>query len=195
MKKTVVFFLVIAILICALSSCACKHDFAPATCTKPATCSKCGETQGEALGHSFNAATCTVPAACTKCGITQGTALGHTTTCASDSPCTRCGEMVAHNYKGNAKTGIISCLACSAKVDYSTIHGKPIEELSYVEKAYVSWTINNYMTAVDRNGRYLYTEQEAYSNSAYDLGYTYSEMVSFWKNHTGTSAWMHYYSK
>ena len=31
----------------------CKeHDFSPATCTKPATCKNCGETQGVALGHT-----------------------------------------------------------------------------------------------------------------------------------------------
>ena len=29
------------------------HDFAPATCTTPKTCSRCGATEGNALGHDF----------------------------------------------------------------------------------------------------------------------------------------------
>ena len=29
----------------------CNHDWIPATCTVPATCSKCEKTEGEALGH------------------------------------------------------------------------------------------------------------------------------------------------
>ncbi len=36
-----------------------KHNFSPATCTTAATYTKCGETNGSALGHDFSEATCT----------------------------------------------------------------------------------------------------------------------------------------
>ena len=51
-------------------------EFAPATCTAPATC-ECGATQGEALGHTWVDATCTDPKTCSVCGETEGEALGH----------------------------------------------------------------------------------------------------------------------
>ena len=53
------------------------HDYAPATCTTPATCTICGATEGAALGHKYADATCTEPKTCTICGATEGEALGH----------------------------------------------------------------------------------------------------------------------
>lgn len=41
-----------AILLMGLYGCGCKHEWQDATCTEPKTCSKCGETEGEALGHT-----------------------------------------------------------------------------------------------------------------------------------------------
>lgn len=63
------------------------HDFAPATCTDPRTCTRCGATRGEADGHSFKAATCTTPKICTVCNTKEGNGLGHTT---SNGICERC---------------------------------------------------------------------------------------------------------
>lgn len=57
--------LVLALLLC---SCCTKHEFSPATCTAAATCTKCGEIEGEALGHDWTEATCTAPKTCTVCG-------------------------------------------------------------------------------------------------------------------------------
>ena len=55
------------------------HDMSDATCTAPATCSKCGITEGEKLGHDMADATCTKPATCKRdgCNYTEGKALGH----------------------------------------------------------------------------------------------------------------------
>ena len=36
----------------------CAHTWISATCTKPKTCSKCQETEGEALGHNIDNAVC-----------------------------------------------------------------------------------------------------------------------------------------
>ena len=55
----------------------CTHNWKAATCTDPKTCTKCGATEGSALGHSWKEATCTDPKTCTRCGKTEGSAKGH----------------------------------------------------------------------------------------------------------------------
>ena len=67
------------------------------------TCSKCGDSytanQTAALGHTMSEATCTAPATCTKCGATEGSALGHASVTYSfvnnthTFTCTVCGEV------------------------------------------------------------------------------------------------------
>ena len=51
------------------------HTWSPATCTRPATCTLCGATQGSALGHSWVAATYDQPRRCSVCGETDGAPL------------------------------------------------------------------------------------------------------------------------
>ena len=48
----------------------------PATCTTPARCI-CGKTYGVALGHNMSMATCQKPATCVRCGVTNGTKADH----------------------------------------------------------------------------------------------------------------------
>lgn len=96
MKRSVQ--LIACLLLCTvpfLAACGHEHVWEPATCTEPATCSECGETEGEPLGHSWQEATCTTPKTCTVCGETEGEALGHDWIPAThDAPetCSRCGE-------------------------------------------------------------------------------------------------------
>lgn len=55
-------------------------------------CSKCGATKQELLqplGHTFTDATCTAAKTCSRCGQTQGSALGHSF---SGDSCSRCGS-------------------------------------------------------------------------------------------------------
>ena len=76
MKKLVI--CIMAVLMAAgLSGCCLVHDWEEATCEKPKTCAKCGETEGEALGHVWEEATCTKAKACSVCGAEQGSPLGH----------------------------------------------------------------------------------------------------------------------
>ncbi|MBQ4602459.1 MAG: hypothetical protein IJB24_06305, partial [Clostridia bacterium] len=63
------------------------HNYVPATCTAPMTCTRCEATRGEAKGHKFKAATCFAPKICTVCNTKEGKALGHTT---SNGICERC---------------------------------------------------------------------------------------------------------
>lgn len=46
----------------------CSHSFLSATCTSPATCQKCGKTNGDALGHQWSNATCGEHSTCVRCG-------------------------------------------------------------------------------------------------------------------------------
>ncbi len=64
-------------LLLILTGCQCKHEWKPATCTAPKVCSKCGQTEGVALGHTWQEATCTEPKKCAVCGEVDGEAPGH----------------------------------------------------------------------------------------------------------------------
>lgn len=72
----------------------CSHTYKAATCTAPKTCSKCGATEGKALGHSWKDATCTELKTCSRCGATEGSAKGHSwngATCTAPKTCKTCG--------------------------------------------------------------------------------------------------------
>ena len=72
---------VVAILICVVGGiygythCWFGHVWGAADCTVPATCTRCGATNGSALGHNWNAATYDAPKTCSVCGLTEGSAL------------------------------------------------------------------------------------------------------------------------
>lgn len=50
----------------------CAHDYAPATCTAPITCKKCGATSGKALEHKWIPATCKELKSCSVCKKIEG---------------------------------------------------------------------------------------------------------------------------
>lgn len=68
MKKLFALMLVAVLTATMLVGCCLSHDWAEATCEAPMTCTKCGETEGEALGHNFVGGTCAEPSICEKCG-------------------------------------------------------------------------------------------------------------------------------
>lgn len=75
MKKMKLFsaVLVLAMLLSALTGCACKHEWTDADCKAPKTCKLCGETQGEKTeDHRWEEATTEAPKTCTVCGKTEG---------------------------------------------------------------------------------------------------------------------------
>ena len=66
------------------------HDFAEATCEKPATCKVCGTTEGEKAAHTPGAAAdCENPQVCTVCGFVITKMLGHDY---EDGECVNCGQ-------------------------------------------------------------------------------------------------------
>ena len=68
----------------------CNHEFTEATCEKPKTCTKCGVTDGEALGHNWVDATCEKAKHCTRCEATEGEPLEKPTEAAKG--CSKCNK-------------------------------------------------------------------------------------------------------
>ncbi len=94
------------------------HNYKPATCTQPKTCS-CGDIFGVANGHSWNNATCTAPKQCKTCGVIQGTSLGHSwqnATCSKAKECKVCGatqgSAAGHNWRSATCTAPKQCRTC-----------------------------------------------------------------------------------
>lgn len=95
MKKKLYVLLLAVVCLLVFTGCFCEHEWAPADCVNPSTCTKCGKTEGEALGHVWLAATCEEPKTCEVCGVTEGEAKGHSwveATCTAPKTCERCGE-------------------------------------------------------------------------------------------------------
>ncbi len=64
------------------------HNYTPATCTEPMTCTRCNAVSGKANGHKWIQATCYEPRKCKVCHIEEGRPLGHST---DIGRCSRCG--------------------------------------------------------------------------------------------------------
>lgn len=78
MKQNLTLFVLVLTVSLIFTGCSCSHEWAEADCVTPKTCSKCQETEGEALGHRWREATCTAPRTCASCGLTEGGPLDHT---------------------------------------------------------------------------------------------------------------------
>jgi hypothetical protein len=129
------------ILILLLCTCAFgNHAFSEATCTEPETCSRCGETRGEALGHDYAEATCETPETCSRCGIRRGEPLGHAyreATCLAPETCARCGqtrgEPLGHSMTDATFQTPATCTRCGiteGEPKTAALSGKTLNELT-----------------------------------------------------------------
>lgn len=138
----------------------CSHSFSDATCTKPKTCTKCGATEGSALGHKFSAATCAAPKTCSVCKVTEGTVAAHTY---AAGKCSVCG----------ATDPAVMSLTSSAC--YGTYEGSYVESK---EGQFIKYTIKyNSPTSV---GYYIdqYTEVDASQSEVQHEGKHYQKWHS-----------------
>lgn len=124
---------------------ACSHSFSDATCTAPKTCTKCGETQGEAAGHSWKDATCSAPKTCTKCDATEGSAAAHSF---ADGVCSVCGEADPTIAWENARWEARFLVAEPGSEEYGEVLAVVI---------------------LDTSWRQSYAYKEFYSNKDYDI--------------------------
>ena len=95
MRKVIAFALSAVLCAGLLAGCCLSHDWTEATCEAPATCTKCGQTEGKALEHVWKEATCEEPKTCTECGKTEGNARGHlyvSSSCEEPEVCEYCGK-------------------------------------------------------------------------------------------------------
>lgn len=103
----------------SLSGCLCSHEWADASCDAPSTCTKCGKTEGEALGHTWVDASCTDAKSCSRCGAVDGEPLGHDWTeadCENAAVCRRCalteGEALGHDWQDASTEAPKTCAHC-----------------------------------------------------------------------------------
>lgn len=122
------------ILVIVIAAWPCDHEWAEATCTEPATCIKCGETEGSALGHDWQEATCTEPKTCSRCGETRGD-VSHTwvdATCTEPATCSRCGETdgeaLGHTVEDWTVDVEATCTSEGSKSGTCTVCGEVITE-------------------------------------------------------------------
>ena len=120
MKKYIYVMLLVILTVVLLTACSCEHEWGKATCTTPVTCTKCGETAGEALGHEWANATCATPVTCTKCRETAGEALGHKwvdATCTTAKTCSVCnvieGNIGGHTWVDATCKTPKTCSTCN----------------------------------------------------------------------------------
>ncbi len=100
---------------------ACEHDWIPADCQNPETCSKCGETRGSRANHVWEEATCSQPKTCRVCGETVGSPRAHyfeLATCTQPKTCRYCGategQPKGHNWKEATYDAPKTCTRCGA---------------------------------------------------------------------------------
>lgn len=106
------------------------HDWLPANCSTPMTCSKCGETQGEPNEslHQWKDATCTEPKTCILCGLTDGNPLGH--------DFSKQGELLEEATCTNKAIYAVQCVRCD-EVNGTMEVGEPLGH-TYVTGALIS---------------------------------------------------------
>ena len=115
----------------------CRHEWADATCEVPQLCTKCGKTEGDALGHNWADATCETPKTCSVCSQTEGDALGHDwldATCETPKTCSVCsqteGNALGHDWLDATCEAPQTCSVCSVT------NGDPSDH------AYGPWQLN-----------------------------------------------------
>ena len=137
------------------------HNFGSASCTEPATCSKCGFTSGVAIGHDFADATCQAPKTCKRCGATEGTTIDHVlteATCTDPAYCINC-DYVSDIWKTHSlisfyKDKILTyvCTACQTEFTIDTTDNK--------EGYYIDGTDHNGLFPVANSSRGYITHAE-----------------------------------
>ena len=124
-KKTIISLFVTLTLLIALclmlGGCGCKHQWEPASCINPKTCSLCQETEGEIVAHTWADASCSAPKTCSVCKATEGEALPHTwveATCSAPKTCSVCkateGEAMPHTWVDATCSAPKTCSVCQA---------------------------------------------------------------------------------
>lgn len=121
MKKWTACILTALLMISIMTACGCEHEWTDADCDSPATCTKCGATEGAPVGHSWLVATCETAKTCEVCAATEGEALGHDwadADCEHPKTCGHCalteGEALGHTWVDATTDAPKTCTTCAA---------------------------------------------------------------------------------
>ncbi len=132
----------LTLMIFLIVSTTCIHEYTPATCTTPETCIKCGAIQGNALGHSWKIISCDKPRICSRCGEQSNTITEHDWHISGDE---------------------ISCKKCkSVLTSAEVVKAKKGRGLNGADRALIYNSLDSYLTAQNSNGKYTYTESDAF---------------------------------
>ncbi len=182
MKKKITVSLILLFVIALMSGCCLVHDWESATCTTAQTCSKCGETEGEALGHVWLEATCESAKVCSTCGEAEGEALGHALTEANyqqAAKCSICGESVGETLEADFEKYGLSC-DMEVGVTYPYVN-RVGDNYEYVTTGRV--TVSEYNTfATDETHEAV----EGYEWKTITITYEFDDEVAW---NYGASAW------
>lgn len=184
MKRIISLLLIISLMLC-FSGCCFKHEYTPATCTTPPTCTKCGEIKGEKLGHDWSEATCLIPKTCLTCKTTDGDPLGHSwseATCANPKTCSICnltdGNKLEHSYTKETTAeatctslGIITYTCDNCKDSYT-------EDIEMIGHSYSAEVTKD--ATCEKEGVTTYTCEcgHSYTESIKATGHNYSSKVT-----------------
>lgn len=184
MKRVISLLLIVSLMLC-FSGCCFKHEYIPATCTTPPTCTKCGEMKGEKLGHDWSEATCLTPKTCLTCKTTDGDPLGHSwseATCANPKTCSICnltdGDKLEHSYTKETTAeatctslGIITYTCDNCKDSYT-------EDVKMISHSYSAEVTKD--ATCEKEGVTTYTCEcgHSYTESIKATGHNYSSKVT-----------------
>lgn len=89
-----------------------------------------------------------------------------------------------HNWQGIIQVGVIMCSKCDKVLSLDDIKAKKGIGLSSVEKARIYWSLDSNLTARKKDGKYLYSEDEAFSLVEKDYGVTRDYLKNnIWNGH------------
>lgn len=118
-KATIIIITVFAVLAVLAIGFFTIHDWQPATCIEPETCTICGKTRTLATGHEWIPATCTEPEICKVCGENRAPAAGHkwtSATCTESQKCEKCGTIgeaaLGHDWRDATYSQPQTCARC-----------------------------------------------------------------------------------
>lgn len=170
MKKLIAFSLVLTMAF-SMVACGCDHQWQDATCTTPKTCTKCGETEGEANGHTSGELIISA---------VDTTALSMT----QDLSCSTCGEIIETKSVPTGIAPVNSVMHVSADEWYEclmtnianygagqSLYGYPVEseDNALLHSVVTMSQMNAVFSFQDKEGNVITTDDSATRSSVHNI--------------------------
>lgn len=97
--------------------------------------------------------------------------------------CGHIGQPIEHDWVIH-QTDIIECRNCGERITHTDIRAKSGSGLLDVEKALIYKKLDEYLTATNKNGKYIFTEKEAFEEVQKMFGVSRNYLDNnIWNNH------------